>query len=259
MSIDWKMPLREGIYRFLRLLSNSSEPVRPILLYHTVGGDLPQSIALDAFKDQMSYLADNFSVHNLNDFTRELERNPDRNLACVTFDDGHRDNYEKVLPVLNDRNISGTFFITTGSIGDSLNTWSGESPMMSRVELKTLAKEGHELGAHTVNHVKLPGLNEPEIEREILDSKKRLEGLAEKEVKSFAYPKGAYDEGVRNIVEKLNFNQAVTVEEGLVDPADDLFTLPRVWIGPGMNLSFVQDKLSPALETYRTIRNLIPL
>lgn len=95
-----------------------------ILAYHRVlsrpdplrAGDCDS----ESFAWQMQLLAKHFSVLSLTEALERLRqgRLPPR-AVCVTFDDGYLDNVENALPVLLERNIRATFFISTGFLEGS--------------------------------------------------------------------------------------------------------------------------------------------
>ena len=85
-------------------------------------------------------------------------------------------------------------------------------------------------GAHSVNHLKLRFLSEAEQDREISESKRRLESIVGAEVTSFAYPYGTredYDEHTIALVRKAGFKLACSNFEGLTTPRTPLHELPR--------------------------------
>lgn len=106
-----------------------------ILMYHKV---LPRHLAsiyplrnlvvnVQLFKQQMSWLAENFEVVTIHDAMVRLDQrlgqgvHGQRPLACVTFDDGYRDNFEHASPVLESLGLRATFFVSTGFIeGEAL-------------------------------------------------------------------------------------------------------------------------------------------
>lgn len=98
-----------------------------ILMYHKV---LPASLAgqyplpnlvvdADVFARQMQWLAANFEVLPVREAMARLDGDRTgarRPLACVTFDDGYRDNFEHAAPALEAAGLRGTFFVTTGFV-----------------------------------------------------------------------------------------------------------------------------------------------
>ncbi|WP_295455673.1 polysaccharide deacetylase family protein, partial [uncultured Thiodictyon sp.] len=54
--------------------------------------------------------------------TRPASRHQPR-FACLTFDDGYRDNYELALPLLRDWGIPATIYVTTGFVEGTVPDW----------------------------------------------------------------------------------------------------------------------------------------
>jgi peptidoglycan/xylan/chitin deacetylase (PgdA/CDA1 family) len=245
--------LKDIVYNTCWLMTGRRHSgVRVILLYHSVGNSVPLSVPTRDFRRQVAYLKKHFRIVLLRDLPRVLaEAREEEAIACVTFDDGLLDNYEHALPILEDHSIKASFFIPTGSIGGMHSAFYGEQPCMTEIHLREVASLGHELGAHTVTHPKLTRVSLAEAHTEIAESKARLEDLLNEPVTSFAYPKGDYNEEVKQLTGKAGFQHAVTTREALVDNTEiDWLRLPRVWINPTMGWMQFQAKLSSALELY---------
>jgi len=229
--------------------------VRAILLYHSVGSEGVHSIPVTAFRQQMELLMKRFKVVRLCDLPQEMaSHSSETNLACITFDDGHMDNYEYALPVLERLGIKATFCICTGFLGKTFPTSAGQSVIMSAAQVKELAGLGHEIGAHTVNHSKLTRVSIEEAWQEVEGSKRFLENLLQRKVFSFIYPKGDYNLAVRELVQRAGFQQAATVYEGLVVDAPDWLSLPRIWVSRKLTTKNLDVRLSPATTLYRQWR-----
>jgi len=246
---------REACYRLLYAWTGQGQGIRVILLYHSVGGEPPFSIPLNAFEQQMELLAERFRIVRLCDLPEALANEPlETNIACVTFDDGYRDNYEVALPILDRFGIKATFFITAGFIGKSLRNSFGEHAMMDARQVEELAREGHEIGAHTINHPKLTQVPLERAWQEIDTSKQFLENLLQRPIHSFAFPKGDYNQAIKSLVQKAGFQLAVTIHEAFLETYPDWLALPRVWVNGSISLKGFEARLSPALMLYRKWR-----
>ena len=118
-------------------------------------------------------------------------------IVSFTFDDGWKSQFENARPILNRYGFRATFYVIT------INLYEGEDWYMGLTELQQLAKEGHEIGAHSVTHLDLTcGGSE-----QILQSKLDLERFGF-EVKSFAYPYTAYNEELCKTAELSGFKNA---------------------------------------------------
>jgi peptidoglycan/xylan/chitin deacetylase (PgdA/CDA1 family) len=67
------------------------------------------------FEEQVDWLSERCEMATLQSATDFLAGNyhPTRDLCLLTFDDGLKDHYTNVTPILAERNIQGLFFITT--------------------------------------------------------------------------------------------------------------------------------------------------
>ena len=105
--------------------------------------------------------------------------------VSLTFDDGREEQYSKFYPILNEYNLKATFYVVTERIG-----WKG---VMGWNELKTLYKDGNEIGSHTHTHPHLTTLSNNELDFEF---KKSYDVLHPFNCCTLAYPYGEYDERV---------------------------------------------------------------
>jgi peptidoglycan/xylan/chitin deacetylase (PgdA/CDA1 family) len=93
-----------------------------VLMYHRVLPE-PDALLLDepdarTFAAHMDVVRSTFNVIGL---TEAIERMRTRSLpsraACITFDDGYANNFEVALPILAQRKLPATVFVTTQFIG----------------------------------------------------------------------------------------------------------------------------------------------
>ena len=96
-------------------------------------------------------------------------------------------------------------------------------------EIKKMNKNGIDFGAHTLNHPSLTNITLDEAKWEILESKNCIEEVLDNEVKSFAFPYGAFNEKTVSLVKNLGFNSSVTVIPGFVNNSvNELYQLNRM-------------------------------
>ena len=113
-----------------------------------------------------------------------------------------------------------------------LDVKSTKRLMMNEKEVRNLANEGMEIGAHTVNHPILRSITNEDSKLEIYESKQTLERIIEKRITSFAYPNGKkqqdYSAEHVDIIKQLGFDNAVTTNWGKAGNGSSQFELPRV-------------------------------
>ena len=133
-------------------------------------------------------------------------------------------------------------------LGSRARTWSapGRSdarPMVEREVMDLASRPGHDVGAHTVNHLYLPRQEASVISQEMLESKRRLESILRRPIQALAYPFGGVDHAVRQAACHSGFTCAVAVESRLMRAGDDPLLLPRVTVPPSVRdfERFLQD------------------
>jgi len=146
-------------------------------------------------------------------------------LVSIAFDDGREDQYNKFYPILDENDLKATFYIVTERIN-----WKG---LMGWDELKTLHKDGNEIGSHTHTHPHLTTLSNDELD---LEFKKSHDILRPFNCCTLAYPYGEYNERI-------------------VDHAKEYFIAARGYYNPNMgskdpeaNLDLNQDRFK--LKTF---------
>ena len=81
------------------------------------------------FAEQIEFLSENHEVVSMDGLVDYLESEPDRDankfVVAVTFDDGYKDNLTHALPILEQYNIPATIYITTRfPEGDTWMWWN---------------------------------------------------------------------------------------------------------------------------------------
>ena len=139
----------------------------------------------------------------------------------LTFDDGYKDFYTDVFPILKKFKIKAVAYIVSDFI-DKPN-------FMETSQIKEIAKSGLiEIGAHTVNHAYLKGLPYGKAFFEINKSKEELSLLIGSPIVSFAYPYGGFDNQSIEIVKKSGFKTAVTTMPGIEATQKNMYFLSRI-------------------------------
>jgi len=98
-----------------------------IIMYHYVR-DLARSrypaikgLALDLFVEQLDYIQRHYAVVRPEEVIAAARGDDDlpRNALLLTFDDGYRDHYDNVFPILFERRLSAMFFPPVKVVADS--------------------------------------------------------------------------------------------------------------------------------------------
>lgn len=217
----------------------------PVLLYHRVVEEPDGfNITRETFKDQMFALKregfETVSLENLLSFLKNDKKLPAKSII-ITFDDGAKDSFYPVDPIIRALDYRAVNFIITGH---SVSETSRDGYYLNLKELKAMVESGRwEIGSHTAyghgqiitnefgdlgnylsnrRWLSAEGRLETEqeysdrIHQDLLGSKKKLEEALGVKPLGFAFPYGDYG------YESTNVNNAV----GLVKQnASEIFSL----------------------------------
>jgi peptidoglycan/xylan/chitin deacetylase (PgdA/CDA1 family) len=216
-----------------------SETVKlPILLYHYVEvvTDLRDTIrqSLDirpsVLETQITTVIDAgytpIVLDDLTDYYEGRKDLPERPII-FSFDDGYRDFYTDVFPILKKYHIKAVSFQPSGFLDKNRN-------YMTTSQLLEIAGSGLvEIDAHTVNHANLTAISLTSARTEITQGKHALEALLGHPVHHFAYPYGRHDAEVEKLVAEAGFQTGLTTDKGEEQSYTNRFHMTR--IRPGSN------------------------
>jgi len=125
----------------------------------------------------------------------------DEVIITTSWDDGHPLDL-KLAELLKKYDVPATFYIPVDNI---------ERECMNPQQIRKLAR-GFDIGGHTYHHFALTRVSLEEAERDIVDVKQRLEDIIGREVLSFCYPRGRFNDEVVSIVRRAGFIGARTTK-----------------------------------------------
>jgi peptidoglycan/xylan/chitin deacetylase (PgdA/CDA1 family) len=124
-------------------------------------------------------------------------------VVAFTFDDGTQDHADYAAPILESHGMRGTFYVQADKQGRT------DPATMTWDTLRSMEDRGHEIGSHTLTHVQLLTSQWPTdfLARQICDSRARMisQGF---NVRSLAYPWGAYDATTEALVASCGYTSA---------------------------------------------------
>ena len=176
----------------------------PILMYHGLhaGPDDPgvydrvYSVDPRAFASQLDWLGENgYRTTRLRD--AEPGNSGSARRAIITFDDGDISNLRVALPALVKRGMVAEFFVTADFVG--------RPGRLAPEDLRTLASAGMSVQAHGCSHRYLDELDQAQVEQELGDAKRRLEGILGEPVTALALPGGRGGERERVLALSMGY------------------------------------------------------
>jgi len=185
LSIGGLLPLRHPRFDVRFLYGHSIEPSQRAAFRRT----------LDLLRRNYEFVSNEAAANLLSDDRPSAGR-----YVALSFDDGFKDNYDIIAPMLDEAGARACFFLVTNFIGcdDAYRTTivrerfrcSQDRAPMSWHMVRDLAAAGFEIGAHTTDHFDLSALPVAEAERQILASKQAIEDQCGRPCRLFAWPYG---------------------------------------------------------------------
>ena len=230
----------------------------PIIMYHSI---TPQAklenrlqISTSLFRRQMQFLkTHHYNIVSLEEAGEMIDgrkKIPPGTIA-VTIDDGYKDNYVYAYPVLKELKVPATLFIIVNEVarpsGDRLS-WGQIKEMLGSGLIS--------IGSHTLDHSYLPEVkSEPELKRQIFDSKKILEEKLGIAINTFCYPAGRFNLHIRDLVIQAGYKYAFATGLGRRFSNHDPYLIKRVRISESDNLFYFWVKISGYYNLFRSHNN----
>ena len=239
--------------------NNDNAESIPVLLYHGII-DKPDgvNVLLDDFKDQMFALKkagwQTVSIEDFYAFMKGEKELPDKSFL-LTFDDGRKDSYYPVDPILRALDYNAVIFVVSKySLEDKSSNYylsKNELKRMSesgRWDIEAHTKEGHDIykiakdgkqGHYYSNKLWLDDKNRLETEEEFIgriksdfiSAKGDIEQKFGTEVISFAFPFGDFGQ------DSINFPEAEIIVPDIVKSVYQL-SFYQIWSGKGFNFNY---------------------
>lgn len=195
---------------FPRMLTKPGPGACRILMLH----DVPESQAAN-FHRLLQYLLDNYGVLTPREaeewlIGKSVPLDRGRVPYLLTFDDGIKSNATVAGEILAGYGLKAIFFVCPDFLdlppeshekviidniyeGKIDESFPEERRLMSWDDCRSLVQSGHTIGAHSLSHRRLAGLEEADRIREIVDPGQILESRLGVPVNWFAYPFGDID------------------------------------------------------------------
>ena len=196
-----------------------------VFVYHRFGeNNYPSTnIRMPQFKKHLDELIkNNYNVVSIETIIDALQNNknlPEKTVA-ITIDDAFFSIYKKAWPILKEKKLPFTIFVSTGPVNSNSKNY------MNWEQLKEMNNRGVTIGHHTKNHFHLVGKKKEtiisEIEEASDDFLKNLGYVPD----IFAYPYGEYSSEIKEIT-KNYFKAAFGQQSGGIYNGIDIFELPR--------------------------------
>lgn len=172
-------------------------PQLPVLMYHKVSDDGSKdylTIPSEMLERQFHYLQRHgftpILLSQLVDFVKRRKPLPD-NPILITFDDGYRNNYTVMYPLLKKYGMKANIFLVPTLFQDS-NGVIDENGYLCPEDILTMDGKSVEFGLHSYDHSNYKNLSLKELDADLTKNKQSLQALGIRYQPCLAFPYGAY-------------------------------------------------------------------
>lgn len=242
-----------------------------VIYYHSIAPSQLRSMDPKLFAHHIDWLLDTgFKLQTFSELVCQvLTGKMERDSVCITFDDGYHDNYEYAFPLLLEKKVTATFFVTTALIQDKpQHSAQGyrlyeNRTMMTKAQLREMHSSGMEIASHTRNHVHLQRVLKQDKSRawdEVYGSRQELQDILGDSVVAFAYPygqRGVFSEQTRGLLENAGYSYAAISVWGYLSNHSDPLQIPRNEIRTKDQLNIFSQKMQGQwdfLHSYAQLR-----
>ena len=175
----------------------------PVLNYHKISsGNEPDflTVTTGQLRKHFDYLNRNgYTTIFISELLEHVEQQKPlpAKPVMITLDDGYRDNFTSLYPLLKEYNIKANIFLVAGFIQSPDNKHLHPNPMGEFMQVEdalVMSKDMVQFGLHTFSHQSYSKLSLPEIEGDIKKTKERLQELGIPVQPCHAYTFGAYNQ-----------------------------------------------------------------
>jgi peptidoglycan/xylan/chitin deacetylase (PgdA/CDA1 family) len=226
-------------FRWANMARQGSVPII-VLFYHRVADDHPNpwTISRSSFLEQINWFQEKFDIVDLEECQRRIASgNNTRPTLAITFDDGYAENCEYAIPLLVERKIPATYFVT-------VHHTTNQQPFPHDVErnqplptnspesLVAMDRAGIEIAAHGRTHADLGKITDEQVLiDEVIASSLELEAILGRKVRYFAFPFGKtanLNDKVFGMLREAGFKGVCSAYGGWNEIGDDSFHLQRL-------------------------------
>lgn len=165
-------------------------------------------------------------------------------VLTLSYDDGVVQDI-RLIEIMNKYGLKGTFNVNSGIFlqeNEVRKEFYGRLKLSEAMKLYT--NSGHEVAVHTLTHPFLEKLDDTEIIYEITEDRKAIEKNFGTIARGMAYPFGAYNQNVVDILEKCHISYARTTK------STHSFDFPENWLKLHPTCHHIDEKLDELIKKF---------
>ena len=235
-----------------------------ILIYHQVGAEsgLEMDVTIDDFEWQLDWMIRNGNIVDLETALARVGDPGSESMYVLTFDDGHRSLFHNAFPLMHERGLPFTLYVTTAPLeSDRLLHGHTEMRLSSWEDIQRMHETGlMTIGAHGHRHLDARAHSRSVLEQDFERCNVLLRERLDIEPRHFAYPWGHRSRAAESLVRVL-YQTAVVGSGPEFNATTDRHRIPRIPVmhSDGWSLLFARKMWGGfRLEvTLRSIRDLM--
>ncbi len=220
------------------------------LMYHYVDDNIqnPMCVSKKKFTDQIIFLKSEgykfLSLKEVEDIV--LHNKPCEKSIVITFDDGYKNTFQEVLPILIEYKVKATVSLCSSYLHEE----TCEKPTIhlsqefGNVEdVEKWIVEGNDIAGHSYDHKKLSHLTNEEIEYEVNYDYKILAETFKQDINCFFYPFGSVNAFVEKVV-SAKYKFAFVTDEGGRPTYENRYRIHRICVRPEWSVDDLRSALN---------------
>lgn len=228
-----------------------------LLIYHEVGAGLGRQmeVTVDDFARQLDWLVQNREVVDLETALARWQEPGSSRLVVITFDDGYRNVHSNAFPLLVERALPFTLYLTTAPVESGAPL--GPAPPLTWDQVEEMVASGLvTVGVHTHTHPDLRRIPLAEIVEELETSDRLVEARLGGAPAHFAYPWGYWSRRADGPV-RGRYRSATIGGTAIYRRRPDRHRLPRFPVQLSDGFDHFPARLRGGLRLEETTRRLL--
>lgn len=248
-----------GISYWYRLRQSKQGPLVRVLCFHDVADP-------KWFSGVIGLLNDRYHVVTPGQFYSH-EFVDDKINILLTFDDGYKTWIDNCLPELEKFAFKGLFFVNSGLLDCAEDKTLRDEFYRSKLLIspkepltwegvRRLKAAGHQIGGHTINHVRMSQVSAEEVTREVVTDKHRHEEMLNKTLVAFAYPFGTkkdYTKETMKQVGEAGYQYQFSAVSGFTQISDISVLIPRTLIENNQSLLSIKSWIEGGYDVFNKL------
>lgn len=237
-------------------------PEVTVLCYHNISEIIwPFNTSLNTFKKQILHLEKTHQFITPEQYKEYRENNLKfkKPAILLTFDDG----YKSILTIkkfLTDENIKPILFLESEPDKINRDEIDNDYPLLDTKDVQSLLEDKWVLASHGATHSNLLNLKPIELEREIVESKNKLENTFNAPIDYFAYARGFYDDKIVKKTKEAGYILAFSMDDEIVTTETDPMLIPRIGVMRSHGIvEFMATQTKTVVSLKKVLRLIIPI